>query len=166
MRSAAAQVDPLAAMQAAQADRKPLVTPQGESYSDEENDNIIDLELVPERSGDSAPTGLIRDRSIAAALEGQNKQAAKKSSLVKPEPTSPLPDDPQPLGDYVEVPMDEQEVLEAKQAVNLDEEIIHDYEEDISRDFVPSPEVSSRYVLFCRVALTAAHFGITVYIGR
>ncbi|KAG7562584.1 hypothetical protein FFLO_01957 [Filobasidium floriforme] len=195
-RVAAAGPDPMAAMHA-NADRKPTFTAQGESYSDDENDNIIDLEVVPEQSGESAPTGLIRHRSIAAALkekEGRGKKKSVKAEpgsgqadeqggssgvrlrdqpvVVKEEPTSPekqareLP----PTGGRgrdkgkgpatagrtddrltdADMDMDvdingnridqlveaEKEVVEAKQAIDLDEIVIEDYEEDITGDFV------------------------------
>jgi hypothetical protein len=174
------------------ADRKPTVTAQGESYSDDENENIIDLEVVPEQSGESAPTGLIRHRSIAAALKDGRKKPVKAEReneaghetgqagssglrmwdqpvFVKEEPASPekqartLPpigrgndkgkgpagrtDDRLTDADMsMDVDVDgnrvdqvveeEQEVVEAKQAIDLDEIVIEDYEEDITGDFV------------------------------
>lgn len=69
-----------------------MFTAQGEEYSDNEGGDRIDMEVVPEEMGESAPTGLIRDRSLKAAVVGAKKKADKKpnpSDLVKPEPTSP-----------------------------------------------------------------------------
>lgn len=181
----------------ANADRKPTFTAQGESYSDDENDNIIDLEVVPEQSGESAPTGLIRHRSIAAALkekEGRGKKKSVKAEpgsgqadevggssgvrmrdqpvVVKEEPASPekqareLPPtggrgrdkgkgpattgrtddrltdadmdmDVDVNGNRIDQVVEaEKEVVEAKQAIDLDEIVIEDYEEDITGDFV------------------------------
>ena len=195
-RVAASGPDPMAAMHA-NADRKPTFTAQGESYSDDENDNIIDLEVVPEQSGESAPTGLIRHRSIAAALkekEGRGKKKSVKAEpgsgqadevggssgvrmgdqpvVVKEEPASPEKQARQlpPTGGRgrdkgkgpatagrtddrltdADMDMDvdingnridqvveaEKEVVEAKQAIDLDEILIEDYEEDITGDFV------------------------------
>lgn len=70
-----------------------MFTAQGEEYSDNEGGDRIDMEVVPEEMGESAPTGLIRDRSLKAAGVGAKKKTADKkpspSVLVKPEPTSP-----------------------------------------------------------------------------
>jgi hypothetical protein len=182
-------------MAAMHADRKPLFTAQGESYSDDENDTIIDLEVVPEQSGESAPTGLIRNRSIAASLLGNRRKSVKADPegesasatvrdapfVVKEEPASPEKQNralPRPaarkgkgpaertddrLGEAdLSVDMDvdgnriepeisvaEQEEVEAKQAIDLDEIIIEDYEEDITGDFVQIEgevsEIKSRY---------------------
>lgn len=69
-----------------------MFTAQGEEYSDNEGGDRIDMEVVPEEMGESAPTGLIRDRSLKAAGIGTKKKADKKPEprdLVKPEPTSP-----------------------------------------------------------------------------
>jgi hypothetical protein len=69
-----------------------MFTAQGEEYSDNEGGDRIDMEVVPEEMGESAPTGLLRDRSLKAAGVGAKKKADKKpnpSDLVKPEPTSP-----------------------------------------------------------------------------
>ena len=170
-------------MAAMHADRKPTITAQGESYSDDEND-IIDLEVVPEQSGESAPTGLIRHRSIAAALGDGRKKPVKTEAgagestgtrvrdqpvVVKEEPMSPDKQDRAlppvargkdkgkgPAGRTddrltdADMSMDmdvdgnrisqaveeEKEVTEAKQAIDLDEIVIEDYEEDITGDFV------------------------------
>ncbi|KAJ9091646.1 hypothetical protein QFC19_009016 [Naganishia cerealis] len=83
-------------------ERKPMFTAQGEEYSDNEGGDRIDMEVVPEEMGESAPTGLIRDRSLKAAGVGAKKQGAgnkgkedrkptaqETSASVKPEPTSP-----------------------------------------------------------------------------
>jgi len=171
--------DPMAAMHA---DRKPMFTAQGESYSDDENDTIIDLEVVPEQSGESAPTGLIRSRSMAASLLGNRRKSVKTDPegeeasatvrdapfVVKEEPASPEKQNralPRPasrkgkgpagrtddrLGEAdLSVDMDvdgnriepepaveEQEQVAVKSAIDLDEIIIEDYEEDITGDFV------------------------------
>lgn len=66
-----------------------MFTAQGEEYSDNEGGDRIDMEVVPEEMGESAPTGLIRDRSLKAAGVGAKKKADKKptrTELVKPEP--------------------------------------------------------------------------------
>ncbi|KAJ9120628.1 hypothetical protein QFC22_002557 [Naganishia vaughanmartiniae] len=77
-------------------ERKPMFTAQGEEYSDNEGGDRIDMELVPEEMGESAPTGLIRARSLKAAGVGAKKKGKKEdkkprisNTLVKPEPTSP-----------------------------------------------------------------------------
>jgi hypothetical protein len=165
------------AMQAAN-DRKPMFSAQGETYSDDEADNIIDLEVVPEQSGESAPTGLIRDRSIHAALD-KNKQKRRvkreegepaatvldEPMVVKAEPVSPVQTTRELPGlaarekgkgrqddvmrdEDVQVDMDvdgnrlengaEQEVITV-QAVDLDNVVIEDYEEDLVADFVQMP---------------------------
>ena len=70
-----------------------MFTAQGEEYSDNEGGGRIDMEVVPEEMGESAPTGLIRDRSLKAAGIGAKKKADRKPApgdlVVKPEPTSP-----------------------------------------------------------------------------
>jgi hypothetical protein len=69
-----------------------MFTAQGEEYSDNEGGDRIDMEVVPEEMGESAPTGLIRDRSLKAAGVGSKKKGDKKPTrkeLIKPEPTSP-----------------------------------------------------------------------------
>ncbi|KAJ9122096.1 hypothetical protein QFC24_004323 [Naganishia onofrii] len=76
-------------------ERKPMFTAQGEEYSDNEGGNRIDMEVVPEEMGESAPTGLIRARSLKAAGVGAKKKGKEDkkpkidNTLVKPEPTSP-----------------------------------------------------------------------------
>lgn len=65
-------------------DRQQQFTAQGEAYSDEEygGKDIIDLELVPDEMGESAPTGLIRDRSIQMAQDKKAKKAKKVKGEV------------------------------------------------------------------------------------
>ncbi len=54
-----------------------MYTAQGEEYSDEETQGgqvqIIDMELVPAELGESAPTGLIRDRSMVDGVDARGK---------------------------------------------------------------------------------------------
>jgi DNA-directed RNA polymerase III subunit RPC4 len=71
---------------------------------------IIDMELVPEELGESAPTGLIRDRSISVKGKGKDKKdrltALKKATMevkegegmtiVKSEPVDELTPVPPP----------------------------------------------------------------------
>lgn len=70
-------------------ERKPIFTAQGEEYSDQEDAGIeiIDMELVPEQMGESAPTGLLRDRSMGDAVGEQRRP--RRSNKVKREQQPP-----------------------------------------------------------------------------
>lgn len=86
------------------------------------------MEVVPEEMGESAPTGLIRARSLMAAGVGAKKKGKKEErkptlddTLVKPEPTSPKQAPTQSRGKGKAKARVDDTLLDVDESMDLDE---------------------------------------------
>jgi hypothetical protein len=151
-----------------------MFTAQGEEYSDNEGGNRIDMEVVPEEMGESAPTGLIRARSLKAAGVGAKKKGKEDkkpkidNTLVKPEPTSPEQVPTQSKGkgkgkarvDDTLLDVDENMDLDesgarledepvSTQAIDQSDSEEEEEEEDMTGDFVAEEGMVSQHLVSC-----------------
>lgn len=162
-------------------ERKPMFTAQGEEYSDPEDNGveIIDMEVVPEQMGESAPHGLLRDRSLVGpgATETDGKKKKKKiktdadAANVKDEPMSPsgprpprrkAREDDTMLEDDEDMDVDSRgmildstsptpEVEPKSQLLDLSEDEEEEEEEDLTGDFVTEDGFVSFCIQFSRI---------------